>query len=156
MSLIVGLPPATAAPASDAAGYLNSTARCASPEQTVAFGSTDASRVAICETSSGNLEYRGVRVRDGARLILPASESDDARFVANNDGVTYTVTSDSLVVSAGTRVIREETMVDFHGPDAADQPSETASPTPAEPTPTATPDPDLPPLPAEVGGSAGG
>lgn len=158
LALALGAWPAGAAPASDAQGYLDSTARCASPEQTVAFGSTNASRVAICEKGSGSLEYRGVRVRDGARLILPASESGGGTFVADNDGATYTVTSKSLVVSAGSRVIREETMVDFHGPETTEQPTKTSSPsatrsTPASATPTATPTPEGPPLPAEVGGS---
>lgn len=161
MALTVGVWPAAAAPASDAQGYIDSTARCASPEQTVAFGSTDASRVAICEKGSGSLEYRGVRVRDGARLIMPASESAAGTFVADNQGVTYTVTSNSLVVSSGTSVIREETMLDFHGPETSEQPTKTSSPsvtssTPTQSTPTATPTPEGPPLPAEVGGSGSG
>jgi hypothetical protein len=144
-ALSVGAWPAAAAPSSDGQGYINSTARCASSDQTVAFGSTEASRVAICEMASGSLEYRGVRVRDGARLILPASQSSAGTFVADNDGVSYTVTSNSLEVSAGTRVIREETMVDFHGPESSEQP------TTEQPTTTSTP--EGPPLPAEVGGS---
>jgi hypothetical protein len=44
--------------------------------------------VAICKSPGGQYEYRGVRVRDGARLIVPASQSGDG-FVADNDGMTY-------------------------------------------------------------------
>ena len=46
--LAVAVPSALAAPASDGQGYLDSTARCASPSTAVAFGSTESSRVAIC------------------------------------------------------------------------------------------------------------
>ncbi|CAN5605169.1 hypothetical protein BH11ACT6_BH11ACT6_40010 [soil metagenome] len=145
------MPSAVAAPAYDSQGYLESTARCASPAQAMVFGSTSASRVAICETPSGTLQYRGVRVRDGARLILPATDSGDQTFVADNDGATYEVTEDALVVSIGTRVIREESMLDFHAPNTSGTTS-APSTAPTEPT-TAAPDPNLPPLPAEVGGS---
>ena len=100
--------------------------------------------MAICG-SDGDLQYRGVRLRDGAKLIVAASQSGDG-YTAENDGITYTVTEDSLVISAGTRVIREESMIDFHGSQQTDVP---AAPPAETPTPT-TPLP--PPLPAEVGG----
>lgn len=138
----VGIPSAGAAPESDDQGYVDSTARCASADATVLFGSTDQSRIAICAESDGAYEYRGVRVRDGAKLIIPATRSDDGSFRAENAGIEYLVTAKSLVLSAGERVIREELMVDYHGPgaSAADE-----TPTPSTPLP--------PPLPAEVGGS---
>ena len=142
----IGLAPASAAPASDGQGYVDSTARCDSPRETVVFGSTEASRVAICE-SDGEYEYRGVRLRDGAKLIVPASKSTHG-YTADNYGITYVVTEESLVVSAGTRVIRKETMTDFHGSRQADAP--------AAPAQTSTPTTPLPPpLPAEVGGDGG-
>ena len=143
--LAIGLPSATAAPAADDQGYVDSTARCAPPNTAVLFGGTDRSRVAICKTPGGQYEYRGVRVSDGARLIVPASQSGDG-FVADNDGITYTVTSKALVVSRGNKVIREEPMVDFHRPETPVAP---AAPPPTTTTPT-TPLP--PPLAAEEGG----
>ncbi len=108
------------------------------------FGSTESSRVAICKTPDGEYEYRGVRLRDGAKLIVAASQSDDGGFVAENDGITYAVTEDALVVSAGSRVIRDEPMVDFHGAEPEAPPASPETPTPTTPLP--------PPLPAEVGG----
>jgi hypothetical protein len=141
--LTIGVPSATAAPATDGQGFVDSTARCTTPDSAAAFGSTTTSRVAICKTPGGQYEYRGVRVRDGANLIVPASRSGDGGFVAENDGITYTVTSKSLVVSVGNTVIREEPMVDFHTPGAAAAPA-------APPTTPTTPLP--PPLPAEAGG----
>src|SRR4029079_3733964 len=98
----------------------------------------------ICKTSGGQFEYRGVRLSDGAKLIVAASQSGDG-FAADNNGITYTVTAKSLVISQGGNVIREEQMVDFHRPDAPVGPG----PAPATTTPT-TPLP--PPLPAHVRG----
>ena len=141
MLLGFGVPSSIAAPTSDDQGYVDSTARCSAPDVAVAFGSTATSRVAICKSPEGQYEYRGVRVRDGAKLIVPASQSDDGAYVAENDGITYLLTSSSLVVSAGTQVIRDEPMVEFHGPGTR--------PAPTAPT-TSLP----PPLPAEVGGGS--
>jgi hypothetical protein len=146
MLAVIGVGQATAAPSADDQGYIDSTARCPSSSRAVVFGSTATSRVAICE-SDGEYEYRGVRLRDGAKLIVPATKSTDG-YTAANHGITYWVTEDSLVVSAGNEVIRDETMVDFNTPE---QSGVGGSPAPAQtPTPT-TPLP--PPLPAEVGGS---
>jgi hypothetical protein len=152
--LAFGVPSAAADPATDALGFVDSTARCAAPDTAVVFGSTATSRVAICKTQSGKYEYRGVRISDGAKLVVSATPSDDGGYVAENDGVTYTVTSSSLVVSEGNQVIHQEPMVYFHGPKTPAAPAGTsapaAPPTSTTPTPT-TPLP--PPLPAEVGGS---
>lgn len=143
-AVLASAPLAHAAPPSDGQGYLDSTARCASVADTVVFGSTSASRVAICRTADG-LQYRGVRVRDGARLILPASGSNGT-YTATRDGVTYTVTSAGLDITSGSRTLRSEAMLDFHGSATPDAPS-------TAPTEPAAPVDDRPPLPAEVGGS---
>lgn len=152
---VLTVPTATAAPASDDQGYVDSTARCSSASTAVAFGSTDSSRVAICKTSSGGYEYRGVRVRDGAKLILPAKSSGDS-FVAENDGITYTVTASALEISSGSTVIRDESMVEYKslGTSTTTGPatSSSTSVTPAAPD-TPSVKPTGPPLPAEVGGS---
>jgi hypothetical protein len=142
--LAIGTALAAAAPTSDGHGYVDSTARCSAPDTAVVFGSTESSRVAICKTPDGEYEYRGVRLRDGAKLIVPASQSDDGGFVAENDGIAYTVTEDALVISAGSRVIRDEPMVDFHGAEPEAPPASPETPTPTTSLP--------PPLPAEAGG----
>jgi hypothetical protein len=145
--LTIGVPSAAAAPATDDQGYVDSTARCAEPNTVVEFGSTDNSRIAVCKSSDGEYQYRGVRLRDGAKVILSATRSDDGAFIAKNDGVEYTVAAKSLIISAGEQVIREEPWIDFHGAGAASAPSTSAPSTKAAPT---TPLP--PPLPAEIGG----
>jgi hypothetical protein len=137
--LAIGASSASAAPGTDGQGYVDSTARCNPPETVVLFGSTESSRVAICKTAGGQYEYRGVRLRDGAKLIVPATYSGNG-FVADNGEMSYLVTAKSLVISLGNKVIREEPMVDVHEPG-----------TPAAPETSTTPLP--PPLPAEVGGS---
>jgi hypothetical protein len=149
-----GVPSAPADPSTDALGFVDSTARCAAPDTAVAFGSTATSRVAICENSSGKYEYHGVRISDGAKLVVPATASSNGGYVGESDGITYTVTSSSLVISQGNQVIRSEPMVYFHG--AKTTPTPAAGPTQvAAPTPTTSSAPLPPPLPAEVGGQHG-
>ena len=120
--VVLGVPLAfaapTAVPPSDSQGYVDSTARCTKPDTAVIFGTTDTSRVAICKTAAGTYEYRGVRVSDGAKLIVAASQTSDGGYVAMNDGVTYTVTATSLTVSAGGSTIRTESWTDFNSPQS--------------------------------------
>jgi len=167
--IAVGLPPAlaapTAVPPADSQGYLDSTARCTKPDTAVVFGTTETSRVAICKTPGGGFEYRGVRVRDGARLIVTASRTSAGAYVASNDGVTYTVTAKALSVSADGENARTESWTDFNNPQspANSTPSTAGSATPSNvatesaPNTTAAPStanvPLPPPLPAEVGGN---
>jgi hypothetical protein len=147
--LLTALPHAGAAPDFDSGGYLDSTAHCSGAA--ALFGSTDSSRVAICKTSGG-FEYRGVRVRDGAKLILPATSAGNGSYTAVNDGITYTASSSSLVVSSGRSVIRTESWVDFHGPQTSNSTTTTSS-APTSTTTTTSTTPLPPPLPAEVGGA---
>lgn len=141
--LAAGTQQAFAAPASDGQGFVDSWASCASPSTAVAFGSTATSRVAVCKSSDGQYQYRGVRVRDGAKLAVDAEPSGNNGFVAEGDGVSYTVTPSALLVSAGEKVIRDEPWQTYSGPEA---PASTAPSESWEPT---TPLP--PPLPAEQG-----
>ena len=171
--IAIGVPLAlaapTAVPPSDSQGYLDSTARCAKPDTAVVFGTTETSRVAICQTAGGEFEYRGVRVRDGARLIVPASRISDEVFVAKNDGVTYTVTAEALSVSANGDTFRTQSWTDFNSPQAPTDttsgstsakpstagPATTSGPTASKTTaaPSTSNVPLPPPLPAEAGGS---
>lgn len=149
-----GLPRTMAAPSADDQGYLDSAARCPAPDVPAAFGSTEASRVAICKTPDGKYEYHGVRLRDGAELIAPAALSGGVVFVAENNGISYAVSPSELVISAGGHVIRREPMVDYHTPEAPAKPTATpaTTTTPTTTTSTTTSTPLPPPLPAEVGG----
>lgn len=154
--LAAGTHAAFAAPATDDQGFVDSWARCASPSTAVAFGSTATSRVAVCSSTDGQYQYRGVRVRDGAKLAVDAEPSGDNAFVAKSDGVTYTISPTALRVSAGDEVIRDEPWVTYSGPEAPASapasPTSTTAPTsttPSAPSTSTTPLP--PPLPAEQG-----
>jgi hypothetical protein len=118
----VGIPLAiaapTAVPPSDAQGYLDSTARCAAPDTAVVFGTTATSRVAICKTADGAFQYRGVRVSDGARLIVAATETSGDSFIARNAGTTYTVTPTALSVTINGDTLRTESWTDYHGSES--------------------------------------
>ncbi len=157
--LAIGAPLASADPSTDALGFVDSTARCTAPNTAVAFGSTAKSRVAICKSPAGAYGYHGVRISDGATLIAAVTASSDGSFVAQKDGVTYTVTSSSLTLSDASGTIRSEPMVSYHGPKTTKAPASTAQTPAAKPqTPAAAPAapsstaPLPPPLPAEVGG----
>lgn len=125
----------TAAPPADGQGYINSTARCTAPDTAVLFGATDTSRVAICKTAAGAFEYRGVRVSDGAKLIVAATQSSGDTFVAKNDAATYMVTPKALSVTVGGNTLRTESWIDFHGAPA---PASASGTTSAKPTTSAT------------------
>lgn len=171
----------TAAPPSDSQGYVDSTARCTQPDTAVIFGATDSSRVAICKTAAGEYQYRGVRVRDGAKLITTATVTSEGNFVVRNDGATYTLTPQALGVTVNGNTYRTEAWTDYHGPQSpattSGKPSTsgTAAPTtsatsasasPTTPASASTPKttsapatsatPLPPPLPAEVGGTSSG
>src|ERR1700735_5017945 len=152
----IATPAAAADPSTDSLGYVDSSARCATPNTAVAFGSTANSRVAICKSPAGLYGYHGVRISDGAKLIASATASADGSFVAKQDGVTYTVTSSALVVSDASGVIRRESMLTYHGPKTTGSSSVAAqspSAAPAAPQTSVAPAKPLPPpLPAEVGG----
>ena len=184
-AVAIGVPLAmaapTAVPPSDTGGYLDSTARCTAPDTAVLFGTTKTSRIAICKTAAGAYEYRGVRVTDGAKLILTAEKTSSDTYVINNDGVKYTVTPTALSVTANGDTFRTETWTDFHAPASPATPGTATTGTPTSKTNTsATPStssgasaspsatssapktssapssavPLPPPLPAEVGGAS--
>ena len=126
----------TAAPPADGQGYIDSTARCTKPDTAVLFGTTDTSRVAICQTAAGAFEYRGVRVSDGAKLIVAATQSSGDTFVAKNDAATYLVTPKALSVTVGGTTVRTESWVDFHGSPAPASASGTTSVKPSTSAPS--------------------
>ncbi|TLH70256.1 hypothetical protein C1S80_01520 [Mycolicibacterium aubagnense] len=161
---LTGLPAASADPATDSQGFVDSTARCPTGDTAVAFGSTASSRVAICKSAGGQLQYRGVRISDGAKLIVAATADGQGGYSATSDGITYVVNAKSLDISAGSQPVRSEPMTFFRGGGpltgtAAATPAPAAAPAGTPPTPVtgaATPAPTTPlppPLPAEVGGS---
>ena len=110
------LPLAAAAPPTvptDSQGFLDSPARCAPNQKAVTVGRTALSLVAICTDGHGHYEYRGIRLSDRATLVLPAKSLANGCFGARTDAVDYTVSQRKLLLTAGLRVLRDETMVEF-------------------------------------------
>lgn len=118
------LPSARAKPdfSTDSRGFVNTPARCDGPQTPVLAGRTALSLIAICRDKRGRYEYRGMRLRDGALLRLPATELSNGCFGASTKDITYTVSERKLLLTAGLRVVRDEVMLevaDFTEPEEA-------------------------------------
>jgi hypothetical protein len=97
--------------------------------------------VAICVNPDGQLEYRGVRLSDQAALTMPASRGADGAITASNDGVTYAVTPELLLVSEGDSVLYRDGWIEFQEPrfsagESSSPVTSSATPTPTETTAT--------------------
>ena len=117
-------PPQTATPpgtpsstyTSDDRGFLNSSARCDGSLTAVAIARTAGSLVAICADPNGDYLYRGVRLSDAAQLNVPAETTSSRQFVARNEGVTYSLSTQQLVITAGDAVVRREPVIEYGEP----------------------------------------
>lgn len=120
MAVAVFLPIAAAEPSADYPtdehGYTGSAARCDDGQTVVEFGRTSRALVAICISPDGKVEYRGVRLSDKAGLTMPATRAADGTVTAVNDGVTYAVTPQLILVSEGDTVIYRDAWVEFRQP----------------------------------------
>ncbi len=123
----VGLPEAGAEPtttpspsasesATDGYGFTDSAARCDSSQTLMAFGRTSRAMVVICVDSDGALEYRGVRLSDETALTAPAGRAADGAIIATNEGVTYAVSPEMLLVSEGDTVLYRDSWLEFGQP----------------------------------------
>lgn len=123
---------------SDEYGYTDSAARCDAAQTVMEFGRTSRALVAICVSPDGQLEYRGVRLSDQASLTMPASRGTDGAITAANDGVTYAVTPERLLVSEGDSVLYRDGWIEFQEPRFSPGASSSSATSSATPTPTQT------------------
>lgn len=123
---------------SDEFGYTDSAARCDAAQTVMEFGRTSRALVAICVSPDGQLEYRGVRLSDQASLTMPASRGTDGAITAANDGVTYAVTPERLLVSEGDSVLYRDGWIEFQEPRFSPGASSSSATSSATPTPTET------------------
>jgi hypothetical protein len=134
---------------SDEFGYSASAARCDGDQTLVALGRTSRALVAICVGPDGQLEYRGVRLGDQAFLTMAADRGADGTVTAANDGVTYTVTPERILVSDGDEVLYRDAWIEFRQPGfsgATTAPSEPSTAgAPISPVPSASAAPAPPP-----------
>lgn len=131
-----------AAPVSDARGFPGTAAHCDGPVSAVAYGRTERALVAVCFDSAGRLEYRGARRSDMASLTMPAGRTADGSIVATNDGVTYVVTPNMLLVSEGDVVLYRDDWIEFQqsGPTTAGATDDAGRPTVSTTTVTLPPE----------------
>lgn len=129
---------APSAPSTDEHGFVESAARCSAAQTLMAYGRTSRSLVVICVDPDGGLQYRGVRLSDGAALQMTAGRGSDGSIVAVNEGVTYSVSPSTLLVSQGDNVLYRDTWVDFHQPRFSGGASTTSSAASSS-APTTTP-----------------
>jgi hypothetical protein len=113
----------------DAKGYVDTEARCSDGQSVMAYGRTERSLMAICVDPSGDLEYRGVRLSDDASVTLSASRGSDGTVIADNDGVTYSVSPKVFLVSEGDSVIYRDSWIEFVQPGFAESSTSSASTT---------------------------
>jgi hypothetical protein len=116
MAMPNDLPPASAKPPTmptDSQGYVNSPARCGPNQSAVVVGRTALSLVAICADGRGGYEYHGMRLSDGAVLVLPAKALSGGCFGARTDTIDFTISERKLLLVSGLRIVRDETMVEF-------------------------------------------
>lgn len=132
---------APSVPATDEHGFVDSSARCASSQTLMTYGRTPRALIVICVDPDGGLQYRGVRLSDGAGLQMAAGRGSDGSIVATNDGVTYSVSPSALLVAQGDTVLYRDAWTDFQTPrfsGPASTTSPTVSTTTVTPTPTAS------------------
>lgn len=122
---------APSAPSTDEHGFVDSAARCSTSQTLMAYGRTARALVVICVNPDGALQYRGVRISDGASLEMTAARGSDGSIVATNDGVTYSITPGAFLVSEGDSVLYRDTWTDFRQPrfSGGATPTSTAAPT---------------------------
>ena len=109
---------APAAPSTDEHGFVDSSARCSASQTLMAYGRTARALVVICVDPDGGLQYRGVRLSDGAALQMAAGRGSDGSIVATNNGVTYSVSPGAILVSEGDTVHYRDSRTDNHTPSA--------------------------------------
>lgn len=113
----------------DASGYIDTKARCSESQSVMAYGRTARSLIAICVDPNGDLEYRGVRLSDNASVTLPASRGSDGTVIADNDGVTYSISPKVFLVSEGDSVIYRDSWIELVQPGFAGSGTSSASTT---------------------------
>ncbi|MGV1089455.1 MAG: hypothetical protein ACOYBX_15865, partial [Mycobacterium sp.] len=107
---------APSVPSTDEHGFVDSSARCSASQTLMAYGRTSRALVVICVEPDGGLQYRGVRLSDGAALQMAAGRGSDGSIVALNEGVTYSVSPSTFLVSQGDTVLYRDSWTDFHQP----------------------------------------
>jgi serine/threonine protein kinase len=99
----------------DSQGFVGHTTRCDDGNPVAAAIQTSLSMAVICETSPGNYQYRGERLRDGANLQLNNAAPDGGGFDVTNpaDGARYEIRPDRLRILSNGGVDSDEPALQY-------------------------------------------
>lgn len=115
-------PPRTTATASgplptvtgtDRQGFIAEGPRCNATNPAVAIAVTTGSRIVVCETGVGRYYYKGERLSDGATIELDDPIRTRVGFSAQNDDVTYELSSSGLTITRGGTELGQEPTVEI-------------------------------------------
>jgi hypothetical protein len=121
---------------SDDRGFINSSARCDGSQTAAAVVRTQNSLVTICVDQQGGYLYRGVRLSDGAALNVGAEATGGREFIARSEGVTYSLSTQQLVITAGDIAVRREPVIEYREPHSFSAELPLGAQTSASPTPS--------------------
>ena len=108
--------PRAGLPGSDALGFRDHPgARCDTGQTPVALGLTGQSALVICQTGSGALFYRGVRLSDDAGIELGGVQPTAGGFdvVNPNDGTRYQIRATTLTIVTADGEVYTERMEQY-------------------------------------------
>ena len=99
----------------DGQGFVGHTARCDPGATPVTAIETSLSMAVVCETSPGNYQYRGERLRDGANIQLANATPAGGGFDVTNpaDGARYEVRPERLRILSGGGVDSDEPALQY-------------------------------------------
>ncbi|RDH76799.1 serine/threonine protein kinase [Mycolicibacterium moriokaense] len=99
----------------DGQGFVGHTTRCQQGDTLVTAIETATSMAVVCETSPGNYQYRGERLRDGANIQLDNAAPTDGGFDATNpaDGAHYEIRPNRLRILSNGHVDSDESAVQY-------------------------------------------
>jgi serine/threonine protein kinase len=111
----IGSAPFAGMSGTDSQGFVGHTTRCDPGSSPVAAIQTSLSMAVVCETSPGNYQYRGERLRDGANIQLANAVPAGGGFDATNpaDGAHYEVRPDRLRILSHGGVDSDEPALQY-------------------------------------------
>jgi hypothetical protein len=69
--------------------------------------------VVICKTGAGGYYYKGFGLQNGLSVEIDDPSPTYGGFVANNNGVQYTLSPNALVITQGSAVLSNEPMLEY-------------------------------------------
>ncbi|MGW4019119.1 RDD family protein [Rhodococcus ruber] len=101
-------------PGTDAQGFVAvAGGRCNATDPAVLIGRTPQSLVIICQTASGRLYYKGVRLSDSATIEIDDPVRTELGYVVTNEGVQYWIDRDALVITRAGTQLADEPMLQY-------------------------------------------